>query len=442
MSDNITAEQLEGMIGERIKQITGMEPNDFRALQDNLKKQREDAAAETKAAVFESAQEATVKGYAKSEHARDAVSVARFDKLKGVGLRAARQLRAIAGASQMKQTPEDFALKTFKDETLADSLRDARERAQKAVAIESGAAGGFLLGVDDTADIIELLTASLVVAGLGAVRVPMSSPNQKLGRIVTGVTSGFDGESALRNEGSPTFGSEDLSLKKVRTIVALTNEALLMGHPAFDRIVRDEMMRSMSTRIEQALIRDDGSNTTPTGLRYQAGTISARTQAGASSTLAEVIGDLFDMISDIEDADIKLAMGQGGWIMRPGLKNKLASLRDSVGGFLFKDELSAGRLLGFPVGKTTIIPGNLGGGGDESELYFGDFSQVLLGEWAGGMLFSAQDGAAYTDSSGNTRAGFSADETAMKLTNFVDLKLRHPEAFTVRTAVDWQAGTS
>lgn len=447
MTDSITADDLEGMIGERVKDLTGMEASEFRELGELLKANRTAVQAETEARLSAQGAEDVSKGYAKSPYAKAAAAEMRIDARKGLGWRTARKMRAAAGANLLNITPEDFALKHYEDPSLADSFRAARESLQgnsdmsKMVAVESSGSGGVLLGLDDSADIIELLTAQLVVLQMGAIRVPMASPDKKLGRIVTGVTSGFDGEQVARNSSEPDFGAEELSLKKIRTIMGVTNESLLMGHPALDRILRDEMLRSLSNRKEQSMIRDDGASTNLRGIRYLADTVSARTQAGAASTLDEVVGDLFDMLSDVEDADIKLQAGQAGWLMRAGLRNKLMSLRDGTGGFLFRDELSSGRLLGFPVGTTSIIPNNLGGGGDESEIYFGDFSQLLVGEWAGGMIFSAQDGASFKDSSGTTRLGFSEDLQALKLTGFVDINIRHREAFSVRTNVDWQADT-
>jgi len=88
------------------------------------------------------------------------------------------------------------------------------------------------------------------------------------------------------------------------------------------------------------------------------------------------------------------------------------------------------------VWTTTSIPVNLGGG-DESEIYFVDFAEIMVGE-VEGIIVDASDTAAYHDGS-NVVAAFSQDQTVIRAIVQHDMAPRHNTSIAVLTAVDWGA---
>ena len=90
----------------------------------------------------------------------------------------------------------------------------------------------------------------------------------------------------------------------------------------------------------------------------------------------------------------------------------LASTLDADGNFVFRDEMAAGMIMGYPFAKTTQMPKNLGGGSDESEIIFAAWGHFLIGETDSLELKVSPD-AAYHDGS-QVQAGFSQDVTPIR----------------------------
>ena len=94
-------------------------------------------------------------------------------------------------------------------------------------------------------------------------------------------------------------------------------------------------------------------------------------------------------------------------------------------------------LRGYPVKKTTQIPVNLGGGSDESEIYFADFADVVVGE-VPGLILGVSTEASYTSGS-STVSAFQNDQTLILAIERHDMNLRHLESVGVMTGVTWGA---
>jgi HK97 family phage major capsid protein len=111
------------------------------------------------------------------------------------------------------------------------------------------------------------------------------------------------------------------------------------------------------------------------------------------------------------------------------------TIRDGNGNFAYRDEMLAGTLWGFPFGTTTAIPTNLGGGSDESEIYFVDFADAIIGE-AQTLTVDASTEASYK-SGGNLVSAFSKDQTVIRAIEEHDFAMRHDASVAVLTAVKW-----
>lgn len=127
-------------------------------------------------------------------------------------------------------------------------------------------------------------------------------------------------------------------------------------------------------------------------------------------------------------------MTQCGYIMSPRSLLYMENLRDGNGNKAFP-EVAEGRLGIYPIGVTTSVPDNLGVGTDESEIYFGDFAQFMIGDTER-VAIAASDVAAYDDG-GTIRAAFSNDETVVRLIAEHDTQVRYDTAFAVLTGVTW-----
>lgn len=342
---------------------------------------------------------------------------------QGDGQSFGRFVRCIAAGKGSQESAIRHA-KAMKDDEMVKALSES-----------SFSGGGALVPEQIASEVIPLLTAKTVVRRMGVDLMQMTSDTMSLPKIASGATSNYVGENKNAPISEPSFGSVTLTARKLITMVPVSNDLLRDSNPRADSIVRNDMLRAMRLKEDITLIRSDGSESEPKGLRYwaDAANVSARTQAGAKSTTEEKINDLAGMIGDLEDNDVDL---QGaGFILNPRTVRHLWVLRDTNGQFLFRDEISAGLILGYPFAKTTQIPKTLGGG-DETEAYFAAFPQLILGDRMS-IELSVHDGAAYYDGS-TVQSGLSLDQTLMKCLSRHDFASRFDgKDISVRTNVDW-----
>jgi HK97 family phage major capsid protein len=246
-------------------------------------------------------------------------------------------------------------------------------------------------------------------------------------------TASYVGENVNISSSQQTTEQITLTAKKLAALTPASNDLLRQASADADAFVRDDLVQVMSLREDLAFIRDDGTSNKPKGIRFAvaSGQVVARTQAAATSTLAEISDDLFRMLERVEGANHQLV--RPGWIMTSRTKSGLMRLRDANGQLVFASEMSRGELLGFPFGISNQIPKNLGG--DETELYFGDFNELLIGDTQS-LEIEVFPGGTYHDGA-NLISGISQDQTVIRTIALHDVALRHNTAFAVTTAVDW-----
>lgn len=96
-------------------------------------------------------------------------------------------------------------------------------------------------------------------------------------------------------------------------------------------------------------------------------------------------GPVLDAIDQYLDNIMLMAMDSNsnmikcGWGMSNRSYMKLYGLRDGNGNKVYP-EMANGMLKGYPIERTSAIPQNLGAGSNESEIYFADFNDVVIGE--------------------------------------------------------------
>lgn len=309
-------------------------------------------------------------------------------------------------------------------------LADPAYRALSASDME---AGGVVLGVETHNTFVNALRDRSVVRRLGARSVRMPTGEQKTPKVTSGAQFSYVGENENAPASEVTLGSLTMSMKKLVALVPVSASLTRYSPAMAEPLVREELLQGASAVEDVRFLRGQGVEFGPRGMRYRApaGNVIA---ANGTVNLANVVDDLEAAMAAVEDE--KVPMLRPGWAMAPRTRRFLATLRDG-NGWAFKDELvDGGTLFGWPVGVTTGIPTNLGGGGDESEVYFADFSQLAIGD----ALFTVDvaKGAAYFEE-GALRAGFSEDVWAIRVLLEHDFTALHDEAIAVLTDVTWGA---
>ncbi|WP_310584094.1 phage major capsid protein [Deinococcus sp.] len=285
--------------------------------------------------------------------------------------------------------------------------------------------GGNLVEVQYAADMIELLYPMAVVRGMGAQVIPMPQGNLTVHRQATGVTGRYDGELASLAKQQPTTDVVQMTAKKLAVIVPASNELLHDTSGRVNTMIVNDIGMGLSLREDLAFLRGDGTANTPTGILNQvlpANIITYTTRAALLSGLrARIRGS-------------NVAMRRMGWVFNSDLEALLYGELSTTGAYVFRDEMDGGKLLGFPYRVSNQIPSNLTAGApatgtNTTEVYFGDWAEILIGETLALALDTTMEGSYFNGTT--SVSAFDTDQTLFRARTRHDIALRHRAALAV-----------
>jgi HK97 family phage major capsid protein len=292
--------------------------------------------------------------------------------------------------------------------------------------------GGFLVDTAYSADFIDILRPRVVIRAMGARTVPMPDGNLTTRKKTAGTSASYIGERLPAPKTAATVDQITMAAKRLTAIVPITNQLIRRASMNVQMMIRDDLVEAVSIKEDQQFLRGTGSATAPAGLRSLTNALNIFA-ANATVNLVNITNDLMKLRLRVINANVP--MTEAGYIMSPRVALFLEALRDGNGNKAFP-EMAEGRLGIYPFMTTTSVPDNLGAG-TESEVYFGDFAQFMIGDTEQIML-AASDVAAYDDA-GTIRAAFSNDETVVRVIAEHDTQVRYDLAFAVLTTVTWGA---
>jgi HK97 family phage major capsid protein len=350
-----------------------------------------------------------------------AAGAERNAKQRKPGDAVSRIVRSLAATKGDPRRAAEYCEQTIRDAEVA-----------KALAASSAAAGGFLVPEQYSAELIEFLRPASVVRRMNARVVPMPAGNLSMPKQTGGATASYIGENSNVPKTEPTFGQLKLSAKKLAALVPISNDLIRFSSPQADEIVRVDLVNSIAQAEDSNFMRSDGSAGAPKGLKYW--TPAANVIAvNATVNLANIEQDLGKLELALLNANVRMI--SPGWLMAPRTKVYLENLRDGNGNKAYP-EMANGMLKGFPFAMTTQIPINLAVTGTaESEVYFVDFADAIIGEVPGFVIETSSE-AAYYDGSAVVSA-FSLDQTVIKVIAQHDFGMRHDASVAYLKDVDW-----
>lgn len=283
-------------------------------------------------------------------------------------------------------------------------------------------------------EFIELLRPASAVRKLNPRFVELTGGTASLPGLQGGATSYYKAEGAQGTKSEGTSRRVNLVSRELMTFVPITYQLLRRAAPDAAAMVRDDAVAASAQRSDLAFIRGDGTENSPKGMRYQAAAANI-IPANATVNLANVTTDLGKARLALLEADVTFR--RPGWMMAPRTENYLMTVRDGNGNYAFRAEMLLGMLWGYPYAVTTQIPINLGSGSDESEVYFADFADVVVGE-EDTMQVDVFDQITYWDGAAWQSAAQN-NEIVLRVVEHHDIGVRHPESVAVLTEVTWGA---
>ncbi|ENZ8247272.1 phage major capsid protein [Klebsiella aerogenes] len=396
----LTAEQLTEFAGLQ-QQFT-----DISAKMDRME------AAERAAALVAKPVKAT-------QHGPAVIVKAEPKQYTGAGM--TRMVMSIAAAQGNLQDAAKFASDELNDPSVSMAISTA------------AGSGGVLIPQNIHSEVIELLRDRTIVRKLGARSIPLPNGNMSLPRLAGGATASYTGENQDAKVSEARFDDVKLTAKTMIAMVPISNA--LIGRAGFnvEQLVLQDILTAISVREDKAFMRDDGTGDTPIGMKARA------TQWNRLKPWAADAAVNLDTIDKYLDSIILMSMDgnsnmiSSGWGMSNRTYMTLFGLRDGNGNKVYP-EMAQGMLKGYPIQRTSAIPANLGEGGKESEIYFADFNDVVIGE-DGNMKVDFSKEASYIDTDGKLVSAFSRNQSLIRVVTEHDIGFRHPEGLVLGTGV-------
>ena len=200
---------------------------------------------------------------------------------------------------------------------------------------------------------------SLEFGGANSVTIPRRDRTDQSNGNATGLAAAaqlgqqmggaFVGENGVIPVKQAKLTSAVMNRYKMAVISAFTTELLEQSTPNIEAIIRTSILEDTALALDGAFL--DGRAAVG-GVRPASAFNSAATQAGTSGgTATAVITDLkylLGRMSSINGASPVLIMNSNRLL-------GLSTITTAAGGFMFRDEIAAGRLLGIPVIASTTV---------------------------------------------------------------------------------------
>lgn len=297
---------------------------------------------------------------------------------------------------------------------------------KKAMSIGTDSSMGYFVPNEILAGYIELLRAESVLFQLGATvldnlqGIPVTLPKQ-----TGGATGYWVGENESITESELTTGMISLTPKKVGALVKVSNETLKYTNPSTEALIRNDLFTTIALKIDYAGFKGSGSEHEPRGI---ANTPSINTVTIGTNGGTVTFDHLYDMQYALQAANAY--RGKLGYVFHPAVRRRLVKTKiaqfttDTAGEYLIQPMVSEQALvswMGHPYQMTTQLPIDLEKGISTNctEVYFGNWSELLIGMWGGIELMASKE----------TSTAFQTDQTWVRILQSIDIQVRHAESF-------------
>lgn len=298
----------------------------------------------------------------------------------------------------------------------------------KALSVTNPVSGGYLVPEVYLDDVIELLYAKTVIFELGAQKVPMANGNLNIPKMTAGSRATWGGEQRKITKTQPSFGNIKLSAKRLEAIVPQTRELLMSTSYSADQLFANDLTRRMQLGLDYGSMFGTGGEFQPLGVFADKEVEQVDAKTLGNTDLADTNGKITAdfpvyirskvLAKNIDDQKL-------GWTFNSILEGFLMNMKTTTGAYIYRDEMNAGKLLGFPYQVSNQIPTDKTG---LTDMCFGNWADLMVGEQMGLETYTTLDGS-WTDEEGVQHNAFEENLAATRALMYVDIAARHKESF-------------
>ena len=214
---------------------------------------------------------------------------------------------------------------------------------------------------------VDALRNASSVMQAGATMLTGLSGNIKIPKKSAASSGSWFTEGNAPSESEMTITSITMSPKTVGAYTDVTRNLMMQGSPDVEALVRNDLSQSLALAIDLGALSGSGSSGQPTGIKNTSG-INTKDFAATNPTFAEVVGMETEVASD------NALLGNLAYILTAAQYGALKTTSKDSG---------SGQFVVGPDGMLNgyrAIVSNQAAAGD---VYFGNFSDLLIGMWGG-----------------------------------------------------------
>jgi len=274
--------------------------------------------------------------------------------------------------------------------------------------VASGSGGGFLVATQNMG-FVELLRNRSVLFNMGARRLAglkdnITIPKQTGAASVTWLAN----ESSTVGEGNQTFAQIAMTPKTVGGYTEISRQLLIQSSPEVEGLVMLDLATVVALAIDLAGLNGSGASGQPTGILQTSGIGSV---TGTSLDYADIIEFQSDVFAGnaLVDASGYVTTGAVAGLLKQRVKFS------STASPLWDGRLEKANVDGYQGMASNQMP--------TATMLFGDFGQVIVGEW--GVL----------EIETNQAANFQAGIIGVRALASVDIAVRYATAFSAASSI-------
>lgn len=240
-----------------------------------------------------------------------------------------------------------------------------------------------LIGTHSMGDaFIDALRPQVRVLELGATRMSGLVENVSVPRMAAGTAAEWIAEDAAATESTPVFDAVSLTMKQLSANTRISRRQLKQSVPAVDAILSNDLRQQIAVALDRAAITGAGTANEPRGVLNVAGIgIRAMGANGAALTWDAVTA----IVSMVEAANVDpTALG---FLSNYKVKGRMMATPKVAGtdSMILSPDEAEPMLAGHRARFSGNVPDNLtkGTGTNLSALIFGNWSDLLVGQWGG-----------------------------------------------------------
>lgn len=361
------------------------------------------------------------RGYNRFNNGREASRSSRLSSIRhNRGARRPGMLDVIGAITQVQGSAVQYEMPAFK------SQRTSAPKALRAMNINAGQNGGWMLNREMSDELLEALYAKLIFDRLGVTNIPMSGIESiTMNRVKSGATAFWAGEDQTTpDSGDPQIeAAVTLNLRELVCEYPISNRLLANSSSQLESMIENDILAVMRRKKEKSFLYGTGSN--PGGSNTGAEPLGLYNTTGVTKTAlgnkAITIDNLVDMEGRIEDADIEYGPSMA-FVSHNRARRGFKKMKDANGDPLFMESYSQGGiremdLMGYDFVTSTAVP------------ITSSQTDLFLGEWESAIIGQGQDLEMIVDTSVLMRKR----QTLIQVVDRCDFGVAYKEAFQVLT---------